>query len=57
MENLTFTRACLSSVRVIMAIVYVDLVELLCQMAMGFIPALEYLLLGAHGACGHVLLY
>jgi hypothetical protein len=57
MENLTITRACLSSVRVIMAIVYVDLVELLCQMAMGFIPALEYLLLGAHGACGHVLLY
>jgi hypothetical protein len=31
MEKLTFTRACLSNVRVIMAIMCVPLIELLCQ--------------------------
>jgi hypothetical protein len=57
MEKLAFTRACLSDVSVIMTIMRVPLIELLCQVVMGWIPALEYLLLGAHGACGHVLSY
>jgi hypothetical protein len=35
MEKLTFTRACLSNVRVIMAIMRVPLVELLCQAVIG----------------------
>jgi hypothetical protein len=34
----------------------VSLLELLCQAVMGWIPAVEYLLLGMRGACGHVLL-
>jgi hypothetical protein len=34
----------------------VPLVELLRQAVMGWITALEYLLPGARGACGHVLL-
>jgi hypothetical protein len=55
MEKLTFTRACLSNVRVIMAIMRVPLVELLCQVVMGWISGLEYVPLGACGACGHVL--
>jgi hypothetical protein len=38
-----------------MAIMCVLLVELLCQEVMGWIPALEYLLSDACGACGHVL--
>jgi hypothetical protein len=38
-----------------MVIMRVPLVESLCQMMMGWILALEYLLPGAHGACGHVL--
>jgi hypothetical protein len=50
MEKVVFTRACLSSVRVIM-IMRIPLVELLCQMIMGWIPALEYLL---PGTVGHV---
>jgi hypothetical protein len=41
----------------IMAIICVPLIELLCQTVMGSIPALEYLRLGACGACGHVLSY
>jgi hypothetical protein len=55
MEKLTFTRACLSSVRVIMVIMHVPFIELLCQTTMGWIPALEYKLTGMHGACNHVL--
>jgi hypothetical protein len=35
MEKLTFTRACLSGVRVIMVIMHVPLVESLCEEAMG----------------------
>jgi hypothetical protein len=57
MERLTFTRACLSDISVIMTIMHVPLVELLCQATMGWIHALEYLLLGTRGACGHVLSY
>jgi hypothetical protein len=55
MEKLAFTRACLSDDRIIMAIMYASLVELLCQTVMGWIPALEYLLPDMCGACGHVL--
>jgi hypothetical protein len=44
MEKLAFTRACLSNVKVIIAMMCVPLVELLCEMTMGQIPALEYLL-------------
>jgi hypothetical protein len=55
MEKLAFTRACLSGVRVIMMIMHVPLVELLCQAVMGWISALEYLLPGARGACGHLM--
>jgi hypothetical protein len=47
-------RACLSNVRVIMVTMCVPLVESLCQVVMEWIPALEYLLSGTHGACGHV---
>jgi hypothetical protein len=57
MEKLAFTRACLSNVSVIMTIMGVPLVKLLCQAAMGWIPALEYLLPGMRWAYGHVLLY
>jgi hypothetical protein len=57
MEKLAFTRTCLSDVRVIMTIMCVVLVELPCQAMMGWIFALAYLLPGARGACGHVLLY
>jgi hypothetical protein len=35
MEKPAFTRACLSSIRVIMVIMHVLLVEWLCQTAMG----------------------
>jgi hypothetical protein len=55
MEKLAFTRACLFGVRVIMAIMCVPLEDLLCQVVMGWIPTLKYLLPGARGACGHVL--
>jgi hypothetical protein len=54
MEKLSFIKACLPGVRVIMAIMCVPLVELLCQVVMVWIRTLEYLLLGAHGSCGHV---
>jgi hypothetical protein len=57
MEKLTFTRACLSDVSVILAIMRIPLVELLCRTVMGWLPALEYLLPGMRGACGHVLSY
>jgi hypothetical protein len=57
MKKFAFTWVCLSNVSVIMLIMRVYLVEFLCQAAMGWIPALECLLPGAHGAYGHVLLY
>jgi hypothetical protein len=38
MEKLTFTRACLSDIKVIVGIMRVALVESLCQMTMGWIP-------------------
>jgi hypothetical protein len=40
-----------------MVIMRVPLVELLCQVAMGWIPAIDYMLPGVHGACGHALSY
>jgi hypothetical protein len=49
MDKVAFTRACLSYVRVILVIMLVPLVELLYQTAMGWIPALEYMLLGTRG--------
>jgi hypothetical protein len=55
MEKLNFIRACLSDVRVMMAIMCAPLVEFLCQMVMGRIPGLEYLLPDVREACGHVL--
>jgi hypothetical protein len=57
MEKLAFTRACLSDVSVIMVMMCVPLVKLLCHTMMRWIPTLEYLLPGVHGACGHVLSY
>jgi hypothetical protein len=47
MEKPTFTRANLSDVRVIMAIMHVLMDELLCQTVMGGIPLLKCMLLGA----------
>jgi hypothetical protein len=44
MEKPTLTRACLSDVRVIMAIMPLPLVESLCEVAMGRIPAFKYLM-------------
>jgi hypothetical protein len=41
-------------VRVIIVTMRVPLVESLCLAVMGRILALEYLLPGVHGACGHV---
>jgi hypothetical protein len=55
MEKPTFTWACFSDVRVIMVVMRVPLVELLCQVVMGWIPALEYPRPGVRGACSHVL--
>jgi hypothetical protein len=49
MEKLAFTKVCLSYVRVITVIMHLSMVESLCQMPMGQILALEYVLLGAHG--------
>jgi hypothetical protein len=49
MEKLTFTGASLSYVRVKMVIMHVSLIELLCQLVMGWIRALEYML---SDACG-----
>jgi hypothetical protein len=49
MEKLTFTRACLSYVRDITPIMCVPLVKSLCQTAMGWIPALEYMLSAVRG--------
>jgi hypothetical protein len=50
MEKLTFTRACLSGIRVITVIMRAPLINLLCQTVMGWILALEYLLSGTRGA-------
>jgi hypothetical protein len=47
MEKLIFTRVRLSYIREIMVIMRVSMVELLCQMPMGRILALEYVLSGA----------
>jgi hypothetical protein len=49
MEKPTFTKVSLSDVRIIMAIMRVHVVDLLCQATMGWIPVLNYLLLGARG--------
>jgi hypothetical protein len=48
-KKLTFTSACLSYVRVLIAIMRISFVEWLCQTAMRLIPALEYLLTGTSG--------
>jgi hypothetical protein len=40
-----------------MVIMRVPLVELLCQAALCWIPAVKYLLPGMRGAYGHVLSY
>jgi hypothetical protein len=45
-----------ANVRVIVAIIRVPLVELLCEVAMGWIPALEYQLSGTCGPCGYVVM-
>jgi hypothetical protein len=55
MEKLTFTKANLSNVRVIMVIMHVPLEELLYQAVVGWIPVLECLLSAAHGPYGYVL--
>jgi hypothetical protein len=55
MEKLTFTRACLSNVILIIVIMQVPLVESLCQAVMGRIPVVEYLLPDAHVTYGHIL--
>jgi hypothetical protein len=55
MGKSTFTRARLSNVRVIMAIMCVLMMELLCQAVMGHISVLKYLLSGARGRLCHVL--
>jgi hypothetical protein len=55
MEKLALTRACLSSVKVIMAIYACTLVELLCQAAIGCITALECLLPCVCGAYNRIL--
>jgi hypothetical protein len=52
MENPTFTRACLSSARVIGVIIHVPVVELLCQTTMGRLLVHKYLL---SGTCGCLL--
>jgi hypothetical protein len=57
MEKLTFNMACLSDISVVMMIMCVPLIVLLCQAAMGWIPALKYLLPGTHRVYGHVLSY
>jgi hypothetical protein len=44
-----FTRACLSGVRDIMAIMHVPLVESLCQTAMVWVPEHEFMLSSVRG--------
>jgi hypothetical protein len=53
MDKPAFTRADLSDVRVIMAIIRVHVEEVLCQVLMGLIPVLDCPL---SGACGHLRL-
>jgi hypothetical protein len=54
MEKPTFTRASLSDVRVIMAIMHIFVGELLYQAVIGRIPVLECML---SGVCGHLWLH
>jgi hypothetical protein len=49
MENHAFIGASLSNARVIISIMRVLVVELLCQVTMGWIPVLECLFLSARG--------
>jgi hypothetical protein len=49
MEKCAFTKACLSHIRVIMMIMRILVVDLLCQMTMGWPSVLEYLLSDARG--------
>jgi hypothetical protein len=49
MEKPTFTRESISDVRMIMVIMRVLEEELLCQVAIGWIPVLECMLSSAHG--------
>jgi hypothetical protein len=49
MENSIFIEASLSDVRVTMVIMHVLMVELLCEMVMGRVSVLEYLLPGMRG--------
>jgi hypothetical protein len=49
MEYINFTRICLSYIRVIMMFMRVSMVELLRQIVMGRIPALDCMLSGARG--------
>jgi hypothetical protein len=49
MEKPTFTRVNLSDVKVIMAIMYISVVDLLCEVSMGWILVLKFLLSGARG--------
>jgi hypothetical protein len=55
MEKPAFTRACLSDIKLILVIMHVPFIELLCQVVMGWILALKYLLSGMCGAYGHAL--
>jgi hypothetical protein len=52
-EKSAFIRVYLSTVRVIVTIIYVHLLELLCQKVMKWILAIKHLL---PGMCGHVCL-
>jgi hypothetical protein len=49
MEKSAFTRACISCIKLVMAIMCILVVELLCQTVMGQLLVLKYLLSGAHG--------
>jgi hypothetical protein len=49
MEKPAFTRANLSNIKAIMAIMCFPMVELLCQTLMGWILVPKYLLSGVHG--------
>jgi hypothetical protein len=49
MEYIVFTRICLPYVRVIMAFMRIPLVELPFQTVMRRLPAVEWMLSGAHG--------
>jgi hypothetical protein len=53
LEKPAFMRACLFDVRVNIVIMHVPLVELICHVAMGPVPALQYLLPSVHEARVH----